>query len=101
MVLAEQWGKHPEYVFTYRDKPITSQFTTRAWRKACKRVKLEGTRFHDLRHTFASWHIQAGTPMEVVQELGGWSTHEAMKIYAHHSPTSLSKWTENISTKPE
>ena len=73
-------------------KPWAEKFTTRAWRQATTRAGLTGVRFHDLRHTWASWHAQKGTPMEVIQKLGGWSTYEAMQIYAHHSPTSLQEW---------
>lgn len=72
--------------------PWAGKFSTRAWQKACDRAGLAGTRFHDLRHTWASWHAQKGTPMNVVQKLGGWSTYEAMQIYAHFDTKSLEKW---------
>lgn len=94
-VLAEQWGSHEEFVFTYRGRPIGEKFTTAAWRKATERAGLSGVRFHDLRHSWASWHAQNGTPAEALQKLGGWSTHEAMRIYAHHSPASLGEWADN------
>ena len=73
-------------------KPWAGAFTKAAWRKAIKRAGLEGVTFHDLRHTWASWHAQKGTPMDIIQKLGGWSTYEAMQIYAHHSPASLQEW---------
>jgi integrase len=40
-------------------------------------------RFHDLRHTWASWHTQAGTPMLILQKLGGWKTLSMLNRYSH------------------
>lgn len=82
MVVARQVGKHPVYVFQYEGKPIT-QVSTAAWYKALKRCGIENFRWHDLRHTWASWHAQAGTPLFVLQELGGWESAEMVRRYAH------------------
>ena len=49
---------------------------------------------HDLRHTWASWHIQEGTPLHVLQELGGWSTPEMVQKYAHLSSEHLAQWVD-------
>ena len=95
MVLAEQWGKHSEYVFTYKGRPMQGKFTTRTWRQACDRSGVK-CRFHDLRHTWASWHVQNGTPLHVVQELGGWSSYEMTQIYAHLAPSTLQEWADNV-----
>ena len=47
---------------------------TRGWREALKRAGIADFRWHDLRHTWASWHAQNGTPLYVLQEMGGWQT---------------------------
>ncbi|MBL4710919.1 MAG: tyrosine-type recombinase/integrase [Gammaproteobacteria bacterium] len=59
------------------------QVSTKAWYKALKKTGLEGFRLHDLRHTWASWHVQAGTPLNALQELGGRSCAEMVRRYAH------------------
>jgi len=48
-------------------KPVR-QVNTKAWRLAPQRAGIERFRWHDLRHTWASWHVQAGTPLHVLQE---------------------------------
>jgi len=67
------------------------------WEAACKRAGVPGFRFHDLRHTWASWHAMAGTPLAVLQELGGWNSHEMVQRYAHLSPEHLASAAERVS----
>src|SRR5665213_2564640 len=47
-------------------------------------------RFHDLRHTWASWHVQSGTSLPELMELGGWKSYEMVLRYAHLAPEKLS-----------
>ena len=72
-VIREQIGKHPTHVFTYKGNPILKA-NKRGWRNALKRAGIENFRWHDLRHTWASWHVQNGTPLNALQELGGWAS---------------------------
>jgi integrase len=86
---------HPEYVFTYQGKPI-QRFTTRAWYKALKRAGIEDFRWHDLRHTWASWLVQNGVPLYAVQEMGGWKTASMVRKYAHLGPAHNLKFAQTI-----
>jgi integrase len=96
VVVRQQIGKHETHVFTYRRKPI-KQVNTKAWRGALKRVGIADFRWHDLRHTWASWHVQSGTPLHVLQELGAWETAEMVRRYAHLSSEHLAQYVERFS----
>lgn len=94
-VLESQAGRHPEFVFCYRGRPVW-QVNTSTWRKALRTAGIDNFRWHDLRHTWASWHAQAGTPFNVLQELGGWSSYEMVRRYAHLSTAHLVPHAERI-----
>lgn len=66
------------------------------WKAATKRAGVPWLRFHDLRHTWASWHAMAGTPLSVLQELGGWHSHEMVQRYAHLSQEHLAAAAERV-----
>ena len=52
---------------------------------------VENFRWHDLRHTWALWHQQAGTPTHELQRLGGWRSSVIVERYAHFAPDHLAK----------
>lgn len=84
-VLRGQLGRHLDFVFTFRGQPVR-WVNNSAWKAALRRAKIENFRWHDLRHTWATMHMQAGTPLHVVQQLGGWSTPQMAQRYAHLTP---------------
>lgn len=88
LILQRQIGKHPTRVFTYAGKPI-SNANTRAWKKALERAGIKDFRWHDLRHTWASWHRMAGTSTPELQRLGAWKTQAMVERYAHLAPDQL------------
>ena len=109
-VLAGQQGKHRRWVFPVpswdlsgpeprrvQDSP-TSKISSAAWRKACIRAGVPTLRFHDLRHTWASWHVQAGTPLPVLQELGGWASYSMVLRYSHLGRSHVAAWAGNAAS---
>lgn len=103
-IIRRQIGHHPVRVFCWQDRsgqwrPV-QKANTAAWRKALMRAGIEDFRWHDLRHTWASWHVQAGTPLHVLQELGGWQSYAMVQRYAHLAPEHLAEWVEIASTNP-
>lgn len=97
-VLESELGKNDQYVFTYKNKRIKAA-NTRAWGKALKRAGIEDFRWHDLRHTWASWHVQNGTPLHILKELGGWRTMVMVQRYAHLAPEHLVAYVNNVLMK--
>lgn len=84
-----------ERVFQYQDArdawhPI-DDCNTAAFQKAVARAKVGPLRWHDLRHTFASWAIQAGVSPHELMQLGDWRSYAMVQRYAHLSPDHLSK----------
>jgi integrase len=93
---AKRKSEFVESVFVFRGQPV-HQTGTRAWKQALKKVGISDFRWHDLRHTWASWHVQRGTPLHVLKELGGWETMEMVQRYAHLSADHLAQWVQSVS----
>ena len=93
-VLRRQEGRHERRVFTGPDgRPLDEwQKAPRSgWLRGCKRAGIADFRWHDLRHTWASWHVMAGTSLRALMELGGWRSYKSVLRYAHLSPEHLAK----------
>ena len=55
-------------------------------------LEIENFRWHDLRHTWAIWHVQQGTPLEELQEHGAWSDYKMVKRYTHFTYQHLQQY---------
>lgn len=86
-ILPRQAGKHPTRVFAFKGRPIF-QAGRGAWKKALVRAGIKDFRWHDLRHTWASW---PGMPLNVLQELGAWERVEMVRRYAHLTADHLGR----------
>ena len=97
-VLEALQGNHPSYCFSYKGKPIKRSNSNKAWYSALSRAGLEGFRFHDLRHTWASWHRQAGTTCDELKDLGGWKSRIMVDRYAKFATEHLAVAATRIET---
>ncbi|WP_445496643.1 tyrosine-type recombinase/integrase [Photorhabdus sp. SF281] len=107
-VLRDQIGNHNRWVFVHTkaakrpDGTETSKVrkmrvdNNTAWNSALKRAGIENFRFHDLRHTWASWLVQSGVPLSILQEMGGWESIEMVRRYAHLAPNHLTEHAKQI-----
>lgn len=99
-VLAGQKGKHQTQVFTHRKGPKGRSLAFEdangaVFKAAAAAAGVPWLRWHDLRHTWASWHVQRGTPLHVVQVLGGWKSLAMVQRYAHLSADHLRAYVEH------
>jgi len=76
-------GKPDDPIFRFRDRPLKAIRT--AFLRARDRAGLPGLRFHDLRHTYASWAAQNGLDIYRLQQYLGHSTPAMTQRYAHLS----------------
>ncbi len=93
-VLKARRGISDEYVFG-EPEPLSRASIT-SWYSAVNDAGLEGFRWHDLRHTWASWHVMNGTRLEELMKLGGWSNMDMVMRYAHLSPEHLAGVAANV-----
>ena len=84
-VVETQRGKHEQFVFTFKGKPITRMNNT-GWKGARKEAGLEFVRVHDLKHTFGRRLRAAGVSFEDRQDLLG---HRSGRITTHYSSAEL------------
>jgi integrase len=85
-----------ERVFQWNDKPV-DDCNGKAFKDAVERAGLTPLRWHDLRHTWASWAVQAGVTLHELMNLGGWNSYAMVLRYAHLAPDHLAEAAEKVS----
>ncbi len=66
--------------FVFGVKDVKTSFHT-----ACRRAEIKGLRFHDLRHTFATWYYRATHDVVALQKILGHSKTEMTMRYVHET----------------
>lgn len=64
-------------------------FRHRIWTPACEAAGVPGLRIHDLRHTYITWLMEAGTPVPVLQEVAGHASYSTTRRYTTVRDKSL------------
>lgn len=78
--------KNDRWVFVNSVNKVISQDKIRQeFQKICEVAKVPIMKLHKTRHSWASLMTQDGVPLDVIQELGGWSDPGTMNKYKHLS----------------
>lgn len=87
-----QLGKNDVWVFPRADGERVLEIPSKMWKKALEKAGIENFRWHDLRHTWASWLRQSGSVgLDLIQELGGWKQRSMVQRYSHLSVEHLAQ----------
>jgi len=89
-VISQARGMNPDFVFTYKGRPVTG-INNSSWKRVRKKVGLENVRVHDLKHTFGRRLRAAGVAMETRKVLLG---HRNGDITTHYSAPELEELIE-------
>jgi integrase len=81
----------------YSNKPLDFE---RSWQTALKKANLTDFRFHDLRHTTASYLAMNGASLAEIAEILGHKTLQMVKRYSHlsheHTASVIERMTQNV-----
>jgi integrase len=87
-----------ELVFYDRRRPWEPEKLSKLFKQYVRAAGLpDELRFHSLRHTFASWLVEARVPLYEISRLLGHSTYTVTEKYAHLKPENLHDTVEKIS----
>jgi len=69
------------------------------WTRALQRANIKNFRFHDLRHTAASYLVMNGASLHETAEILGHKSTQTTKRYAHLSTDHKSALSERVMEK--
>lgn len=84
-----------------RGAPLNARnMLRRHWSRALDLAGIDHARQHDLRHSYASWLIQAGRPLAEIAELLGQSDVSVARRYAHLAGTHIESARDVLEARP-
>ena len=86
-------GSELGYVIHIDGRPVKD--IKRSFANACMKAELEGVSPHVLRHTRATWGMQAAAPIWQLAQFLGMTTETLERVYAHHHPDYQQSAAEN------
>lgn len=99
-------ARRGEFVFWNPDTKTRIMDVKTAFQAACRRAKkdpedkkdpgLIGLRFHDLRHTFATWWVGAGGDLVALSKILGHASIQMTMRYAHATPEVMRLGIERV-----
>jgi integrase len=95
MALDEVWNKaakQTDRIFA----GVTADQLSIAFRRAAAKAKIEDFRFHDLRHTAASWLAMSGADIRAIADILGHADIRMTRKYAHLSPKHVQEAAEKL-----
>ncbi len=88
-----------DLVFPSPSRPMKPWDSRSAWEAALKRANIDNFRFHDLRHSCASYLAMNGASLTEIAEVLGHKTLQMVKRYAHLSEAHTAKVVQSMNER--
>lgn len=85
-----------DFIFASDKRPGRAMRVERAFRDACEAARIEKFRFHDLRHTCASYLAQQGASLLEIADVLGHKQMQMVRRYAHLSTESKRRLVDRV-----
>ncbi|QDP03020.1 site-specific integrase [Thalassotalea sp. PS06] len=95
-LLSCKQGHLSDLIFTSDKKKLISSNIDKCWYKALSDAKITNFRFHDLRHTAASYLAMNGASLIEIADILGHKSFETTKRYAHLSSSHKTKLVNKV-----
>ena len=94
-----------DFVFYNPETKTHVKTVKTAYKTACDNAKIKGLRFHDLRHTFATWYIEAGGDIVALSKILGHASLQMTLRYCNPTEEGMLRAVEKmdgvLDPKPE